>query len=155
MASSTPNFWFCEFECYQVMSLNMYVKEIAILSHDAKDCYNYHICYPYSVATNVQDKNTEEFQYRRHRLPWGLGDFTFNDAINDIKKKVGFNDDIFVKGLEKSLFIKQYLSNIKCMDEHPSIHKLNNCLNEVCDIPHSFYCARRKVHELHYMYNNL
>lgn len=151
----SPKFWFCDFECYQFSNQRMYIKEIAILSNDGERCYNYHIFYPCSMALCAQSKKTEEFQYLRHRLPWSFGNYTFFQAINDIKEKVGSSDEILIKGLQKCNYLKQFLCNVKCIGEQPSFNKLTNCLTEMCEIPHSMYCARRKVYELHYLFNHL
>ena len=144
--------WFCDFEAFKSNQSQYYTKEIAILNNDGKQCYNYHIAYPCCMVFTPADLRTAYFQYRRHGLAWEFGDFNFLDAIAEIKSKVGF-DTIYVKGLEKATFLKQFLRNVKCMAEQPSLNSLNNCLNEVCELNHGKWCARRKAYELYYLSN--
>jgi hypothetical protein len=146
--------WFIDFEGYHFEYLDFMVKEIAILSKDGSQCFNYMIKYPCSMIYNPKDVPTAQFQFKRHGLSWECGDYTFIEAINDIKNKVG-SDTVYVKGLEKSEYLKLLLSpNVKCVPEHPPFRDLENCLEKQCGV-HGKHCARRKVFEICYWFEKI
>ena len=137
--------WFLDFEAYQPSSGRFIVKEIAILSDDGCRCYNYFVRAPPKDA--VQIDNTLYYQFRQHNLRWEFGDYSFTEAMRDIIGKVR-GSLVYVKGLEKTLFIAQYFTSVAEIDWVPAFKHLNNFPNEVCDVQHGLQCARRKVHEL-------
>src|SRR6266853_3001634 len=146
-------YWFLDFESYKTAVDKYVVKEISILANDGTQCYTYMVKSPKNYQFPKIDKTTIH-QYNRHRIPWNYGDYTFNEAIDDIGSKVGRNT-VYVKGLEKQRFLESYLVHVYDLDFVPSIKKLNSCLGNCCEIKHGKQCARRKVYELKtYIDNN-
>jgi hypothetical protein len=146
----SSNSWYCDMEFYQFSYSGIYLKEICILKTDLSECYNYHISWQQSYAFSVQDKQTEKVQYNLHRLPWVYGFYTLVQALNDIFKKMGENDRLFVKGVCKCDYLKRYFSNVCLLPETPSYKDLNKHEHECCETPHGIQCARRKAFELTY-----
>ena len=139
-------FWYCDFEGFDIGTGEFIVKEIAILSSDGLQCYNYHVKNPCKYPCFPQNATTL-FQFYRHRLRWDFGDYNFYEAMNDIWRKVGVNL-VLVKGLEKAKFLQEHLLNVEEMEGVPAFKHLSECRNDWCDVKHGIWCARRKVHEL-------
>jgi len=139
-------FWYCDFEGYRIGTDEFIVKEIAILSSDGLQCYNYLVKNPLKYPCFPQNETTL-FQFNRHRLSWNFGDYSFNEAIDDIWRKVKV-DNVYVKGLEKKQFLEQHLFSVLELHFMPSFKDLNETLHEWCDVKHGIWCARRKVNEL-------
>jgi len=150
-----PTAWYIDFEGYQFDNRYI-VKEIAIVNKDTLQCYNYFIKNPCKLPDRPNTQSIH-YQYKRHNLRWKFGDYHFFDAIGDIILKVKC-DAVYGKGTEKVKFLQTWLPQIKEMTWiTTSFKKLYNCVTEVCEIEHGLNCARRKVHELHYvdcMYKN-
>jgi len=141
--SSIHPYWYIDFEGYQFND-TFYIKEIAILSSDVSQCYNYFVHSPKFLHSA-----TTRHQYHQHNLRWDFGEHSFHDVINGINKKVG-NDMLFIKGEQKMKFLEQWLPNITDATWLPSFKNMNQCLHEVCDMKHGKMCARRKVFEMLY-----
>jgi hypothetical protein len=141
--------WYIDFEGYQFD--NRYVvKEIAILNKETLECYNYFVKNP-AYIPHPPNTQTIQSQFKRHNLRWKFGDHHFLDAISDIILKVK-RDAVYCKGPEKAKCLRTWLPHIEEMTWiATSFKKLYNCTAEVCDIKHGLNCARRKVHELHYI----
>ena len=137
--------WYCDFEGYQLDGANFIVKEISILSSDGHHCFTYLI--RSSKLQHVCDNATLRYQFNRHKLHVKYGEYGFNEAMDDIYNKAA-GCIIYVKGLEKTKFLRDNYFNAKELQSVPSFKNLNNCLSECCNYPHSIYCARRTVHEL-------
>jgi hypothetical protein len=146
------HYWYLDFEAYQVKG-KYYLKEVALLSADGEYCYNYFIRNPSSMPYRPPGATTH-YQYLKHQLRWNFGDYHFNEAMDDIFKKVA-DDTILVKGREKVEYLKTELNNVKEIDWLPSFKYLNNCLHERCTVRHGNCCARRKVHELQFAIQKL
>lgn len=136
------NFWYLDFEGYCFEQYNVYIKEIAILSSDRKFCFNYHVYSHIPSDLSIKFRNVARYQFNRHLLPWDFGKYELLDTLTDIKKKIG-SEDVFIKGKGKCDYLKQFLPNIKCLPEEPSLRMLNNCLHETCDFKHGKHCVRR------------
>ena len=137
-------FWYCDFEGYHLGTGEFIVKEIAILSSDGLQCYNYFVRSPFkSFPANT----TTSYQFNRHQLRWDFGEYNFYQAMNDIWLKVGENL-VLVKGLEKVKFLQEHLLNVEEIEGVPAFKHLPECKNDWCDLKHGTWCARRKVHEL-------
>ena len=139
--------WFLDFEGFQLPNDGFIVKEIAILSSDGDRCYNYFIRGPKSIT--IDSGATYNYQYDRHKLKWEWGDYEFDEAMQDIENKIGF-DTVYVKGLEKCKFISLLLPKASYIELQyvPAFKHLNNCMQERCEVKHGNNCARRKVYEL-------
>jgi hypothetical protein len=145
-------YWFCDFEGYQFNS-NFIVKEISILSSDGSQCFTYLIRSP-SKLIHACDNATLRYQFNRHKLHFKCGDYSFNEAMDDIHKKTAHHT-IFTKGLEKTRFLKDNYFDAQELQSLPPFNMLNNCMSECCNYSHGAYCARRKVHELkHFIDSN-
>ena len=135
-----------DFEAY-VEDGKYWVKEICILFNgDTDHCYNYFVK-AHKMGWNNPD--SQNFQFRRHGLRKDFGDYHFNEAIRDIQNKVG-NDKVYVKGLEKTNFIKLYLPNVEELVDYGAFKDYNQFMMECCGFAHSMlFCARRKCFVLH------
>src|SRR2546428_4252467 len=110
--------WFLDFEAYHIESydgrdfeeLRYIVKEVSILSGDGDRCYTYFVKCPRTLPY-MPNTETASFQFQRHGLRWKFGDYSFCEAIKDIDRNVG-SDTVYVKGLQKSNFIKEYLLDV-------------------------------------------
>ena len=146
-------YWFIDFESFKLGTDDFIVKEICILNSEGTECYNYLVkspkCCPYP-----DDNKTINYQYNRHRIPWNCGDFPFRPVINDIWLKVG-SANLYVKGLEKQIFLDKWLFRVIDLDFLPSLRHMNIRTDERCEIKHGMHCARRKVWGLkHYIDTN-
>ena len=73
------------------------------------------------------------------------------DVISDLILKVK-RDAVYCKGPEKAKCLRTWLPHIEEMTWiATSFKKLYNCTGEVCAIKHGLNCARRNVHEFHYI----
>lgn len=144
----TELFWYIDFEAVKFNN-SYYVKEIAILQNNRTQCYNYHIRQPEMIKSY-----SLEFEEQMHRIQigWTYGDYSFDDAVKDIKIKLNGNI-AFTSNSEKCTFLKKYISQVTSQtNETPFITQ--HCLSDICDIRHAYHCARRKVHEMRfYDYN--
>src|SRR6266853_1227690 len=138
--------WYIDFEGYH-FNHRFWVKEIALLDNYALNCYNYFVQNPYLIP-NLPRNETTLVQYQRHRLKWRFGDHGWLGVIAQIKKTVTC-DKVFIKGLEKYLFLQKWIPNLTELHDLPSFKHLNNCLHQTC-YPRHRWCAKRKVHELQY-----
>jgi hypothetical protein len=146
-------YWLVDFESYKALNEDYVVKEIAILSSDGRQCYNYRIKSPrhYPCPSN---NATVNYQFLRHKIHWDEGDCTFYEALADIWVHLG-GSIAYVKGLEKMRFLQRHLFRVGELHMVPSLKKLNSCISSWCTKRHGKFCARRKVHELrHYIHIN-
>ena len=150
--------WFLDFEAHHIESydcrdfgkLRYIVKEMTILSGNGKRCYNYFVRNPCKLSY-MPDTETAHFQFQ-HMVCYGsLGTTLFESPIKDIDRKVG-EDVVYVKELQKTNFIKEYLLNVIELEGLPPLKTLNNYMNERCEVKHGNHCARRKVYELRHAY---
>jgi hypothetical protein len=139
-------YWFCDFEGYQLNASKFIVKEISILSSDGYQCFTY-LIKSSSKLLHIGDDATLRYQFNRHKLHLKLGDYNFNEAMDDIYNKTAYCT-IYLKGLEKTKFLKDIHFHVKELESVPAFRKLNNCLSQCCNYSHGVFCARRKVHEL-------
>ena len=146
-----PKYWFLDHEAY-CYNRRCYPKEICILSDDGDFCYNYFIKTPENAGLPL-DHPTIKFQFNRHQLRSDFGDYDLDEALYDISLKVK-NDIVYVKGTEKAGIWKSHLSNVIELKNIPSLKKLNNCIKERCQVRHGNCCARRKVFEIKFAYDN-
>jgi len=140
-------FWLCDFEGYKCEGGQFIVKEISILKSDATECYSYMVKSPKNYHYTPYNNQTMQYQYQRHKIKWEAGDFSFKDAMDNIRKKVE-DRSVYAKGLEKVLFLQNELWLVHDLDFIPSFKKLKNCHSDWCEYRHGSYCARRKVHKL-------
>ena len=90
MNQTTP-FWYLDFEAYKVYG-SFYVKEIAILKNDKTECLTYYISHHgFSVPTSYEFQR----QASQLQLAWSFGEYRFDDAIQQIKSKIG-NDFVIL-----------------------------------------------------------
>ena len=80
-------FWYCDFEAYQIGQADFIIKEICILSSDGCQCYNYFVTNPKKFPFFPSSASVC-YQFRRHKLNWAFGDYSFEEAIYDIMDKV-------------------------------------------------------------------
>ena len=154
----TPN-WFLDFEGF-THDNKFWVKEICILPFGQpgdKD-FDEDLSYNYFVKTDMREfpeysSSTYNWQFRRHRLsPW-FGDYHFDEAMRDIQIKVG-KGKVFVKGLQKALFIAQYLSVVELPEGLCNFKQASGFYDKCCKVKHSReFCAIRKAHVLRNAYN--
>ena len=138
--------WYVDFEGYHFDN-KFIVKEIAIVSQDTLQCFNYLTKSP--TNTFRPYTRSSDYQYNRHKLRWLYGDYHFMEAIRDIQLKVKDDDTVLCKGPEKTKFLQTWFPQIEDMTWISTpFKKLFNCKSEVCELNHSINCARRKVHEL-------
>jgi hypothetical protein len=144
--------WFLDFEGFQFAGIGFIVKEIAILDSTGDRCYNYFVTGPRSIT--IIDKQTYNYQYDMHNLRWEWGDYEFNEAMEDIARKIKC-DTVNVKGHEKCEFISRLFPSASVIElEHvPPFKNLNNCMHERCEVRHGNHCARRKVYELKHVFD--
>ena len=142
-------FWYLEFEAYKVDG-SFYVKEIAILKNDRTECWNYYISHhDISVPTSYEFRR----QASQLQLAWSFGDYRFDDAIVQIKTKIGNDIVIFCTrnseyDTEKYTFLKNFLPQL--IEQFYEVgFEMVNCINDKCDVNHGF-CARQRMHELRY-----
>lgn len=140
-------FWYCDFEAYQIGNADFIIKEICILSNDGCECYNYFITNPKKFPFFPDNNTSLSHQYRRHKLRWTFGDYSFQEAMDDIRRKVR-DWPVLVKGNQKVQFLQQHLYHVKEIEGLPALKYLNNCPQDWCDYKHGVNCARRKVHEI-------
>ena len=142
-------FWYLAFEACKVCGY-FSVKEIAILKNDRTECRTYHISH-----YNIKEPSSYEFlrQASQLQLAWSFGDYQFDDAIEQIKTKIGNGIAIFRTrnseyDTEKYTFLKNFLPQLAA--QHYEVgFEMVNCINDKCDVGHNF-CARQRVHELRY-----
>lgn len=140
-------YWLIDFEGYSYGYHDYIIKEICILSSDGKQCFNYFIRNPKNEPS-IPNNKTILYQYNRLKLKWRFGDFSFNEALDDIFYKVG-SANLCIKGSEKKQFLeKQGFITVHEIEGIPSFKVLNECMGEWCEIRHGKWCARRKVNEL-------
>lgn len=141
--------WYIDFEAYHFDN-KFIVKEIAIVNEDASKCFNYFVKNPCKMPERPNTLSCY-YQFKRHNLRWTFGDYNFFEAIYDIQLKINSNDKVYAKGTEKSLFLQKWLPQLKeSVWISPPFKKLNMCHNELCELKHGIFCARRKVHELRF-----
>lgn len=145
-------YWFLDFESYKIGGEEYVVKEMSILASDGTQCYSYMVKPPKHFYA-PENYMTFIYQYTRHRLPWNFGDYTFKEVIEDIGKKVGIQN-VYVKGAEKSRFLKKHLFNLHELELLSSLNTMNKCIGDCCEVKHGRHCARRKVCELRAYVNN-
>jgi len=146
-------YWFIDFESFKLQGEDYVVKEIAILSSDGSQCYNYRIKSPKHYLCPYEDA-TFNFQFLRHMIRWDDGDYSFYEALADIWVHLGGNM-VYVKGLEKKIFLDRHLFRVAELHMVPAFKKLNSCILSWCEHMHGKFCSRRKVSELkHYIDTN-
>src|SRR5258707_1141906 len=88
------------------------------------------------------------------KIRWEDGDYLFKEAMEDIREKVE-DRVVYVKGMEKVIFLKSELWVVNDLEMIPSFKMLKSCASAWCEYKHGNNCARRKAHELkHYVDTN-
>ena len=111
-------FWLCDFEGYKCEGGQFIVKEISILKSDATECYSYMVKSPKNYHYTPYNNQTMQYQYQRHKIKWEAGDFSFKDAMDNIRKKVE-DRSVYAKGLEKVIFLQNQLWLVHDLDFIP------------------------------------
>ena len=84
-------YWIIDFESFKADRDDFVIKELSILSSDARQCYTY-LIKPPAYQPVPSDNTTINYQYQRQRLAWNCGDFTLKEAMSDILKKIGYDN---------------------------------------------------------------
>lgn len=142
---------FIDIQGFQDNNKKFILKEIAVLtSHN--ELQHFIVIPPYSFhMLSSNSKNTVKWLYRNHHgHKWDDGNTKFVDVVKFLKKYINNCQTVYVKGLEKKLWLSQVLNHpeiIDLMDIKPTtIKKLRKTyLNIPRCISHNGICAVENV----------
>lgn len=133
------------------------VKEIAIISTNGKLITHCFVKPPYSFKklSKIYQNHAKFNSDYYHGIPWYMGDTNFNFIITLLNKLPKYCT-VYVKGLEKALFLQELLLTINVVDlgenlQFPSLKKLTST-DQLCDFHKytGYMCACNNVYNILY-----
>ena len=139
----------CDFEAYQLGNAGTYYPlEIALLNCDTKTCEMFYVKY----LQNIHDLTTQ-FQFKRHGIGWKDGNEFLEQAFYKMNSLVSYNDIIYVKGLEKTKYIREWFPLVVVIEilNAPSLMEIKTDVSFTCHKHNPklyLACAKRKAYSL-------